>query len=187
MSGSQYEYKYVPATMCYNAEHETNFAELDMETMKSMVRRSNPSEVHNVSKGWADVYTQLVGGSTANGSGGSGGILKVFNAAVDEVLKDWEGDAAERFAAQAKKIAKKISDGAEYARYTSQVMENAASVLERIKPEVESMESPGALSSAWDNATDWDRDDSGLRRDPGQPQHDHSASAGQQPGRPVQG
>ncbi|MET8679869.1 hypothetical protein ABZW18_20380 [Streptomyces sp. NPDC004647] len=163
MSG--YEYKYYPATMCFNAEHETNFAEMDMDTMKAMVSASNPSDVHDVARGWAEVYNQLVGGSAAEGSGGGGGIKKIFTAAVDEVLKDWEGDAAESFQAQAKKISKKISDGAEYARYTSVAMGNAASALERIKPEVEAMEKPGTASSAWDSATDWDRDDSGLKRD----------------------
>ena len=159
------EYEYIPATMCYNAEHKTNFAELDMDTMKAMVSASNPSEVHDVAHGWADLYTQLVGGSATEGSGGSGGIKKIFTAAVEEVLQDWEGSAADQFRAEAQKIAKKISDGAEYARYTSIAMKNAATVLEKIKPEVEAMEKPSAASSAWDRATDLDRDDSGLKRD----------------------
>ncbi|MCM2579912.1 hypothetical protein [Streptomyces meridianus] len=159
------EYEYIPANMCYNAEHKTNFAELDMDTMKAMVSAAKPSDVHDVAHGWADLYHQLVGGTAAEGNGGSGGIKKIFTAAVEEVLQDWEGKAADQFRAEAQKIAKKISDGAEYARYTSIAMKNAATILGKIKPEVEAMEKPSALSSAWDSATDLDRDDSGLRRD----------------------
>ncbi|WP_399085026.1 hypothetical protein ACGH2B_05655 [Streptomyces sp. BBFR2] len=157
MSGTESEY--IPATICYAAEHETNFAEMDMDTMQAMVKASNPGEVHNVSKGWKDVYDQLVGGS-------GGGIKGAFDAAVKEVLQHWEGTSADKFREQANKISKKISDCSLYADYTSRAMKNAASVLEQLKPEVESMEKPGTM----DSAVNWfqdggSRDDSGLKRD----------------------
>ncbi|MGW1837188.1 hypothetical protein [Streptomyces sp. NPDC002067] len=157
MSGGDSEY--IPATMCYAAEHETNFAEMDMDTMQAMVKASNPSEVHNVSKGWKDVHDQLVGGS-------GGGIKGAFDAAVKEVLQHWEGASADKFLEQANKISKKISDCSLYADYTSRAMKNAANVLEQLKPEVESMEKPGTV----DSAVNWlgdggSRDDSGLKRD----------------------
>ncbi|WP_405745139.1 hypothetical protein OG422_23270 [Streptomyces sp. NBC_01525] len=157
MSGGDAEY--IPATMCYAAKHETNFAEMDMDTMQGMVKASNPSEVHNVSHGWKDVHDQLVGGS-------SGGIKGAFDKAVEEVLAHWQGPSAEKFRAQANKISKKISDCSLYADYTSRAMKNAANVLEQLKPEVESMEKPGKV----DSAVNWfedggSRDDAGLKRD----------------------
>ncbi|MFH8570670.1 hypothetical protein [Streptomyces sp. NPDC017993] len=158
MSGDV-EYEYMPATMCYAAEHETNFAEMDMDTMKAMVKASNPSEVHNVSQGWKDVHTQLVGG-------GGGGVKGAFDAAVKEVLEHWNGDAAEKFKAQAQKISKKISDGAMYADYTSRAMKNAATILEQLKPEVESMEKPSTANKAVNWVQDGgSRDDAGVKRD----------------------
>ncbi|MFF2927915.1 hypothetical protein ACFVTP_36920 [Streptomyces celluloflavus] len=159
MSGDELEYEYMPATMCYAAKHETNFAEMDMDTMKAMVKASNPGEVHNVSRGWKDVHTQLVGGS-------GGGIKGTFDAAVNEVLQHWEGPAAEKFRTQAQKISKKISDGALYADYTSTAMGNAAKVLEQLKPDIESMEKPSAANKAINWLEDGGRrDDSGLKND----------------------
>lgn len=157
--GAENDYEYIPATMCYAAKHETNFAEMDMDTMKDMVKASNPSEVHNVARGWADVHTQLVGGS-------GGGIKGAFDAAVNEVLQSWHGDSAEKFKAEAQKISKKIADGASYADYTSQAMKNAASILEQLKPDIESMEKPGTANSAVNWVEDGgSRDDSGVKRD----------------------
>ncbi|MFF4601163.1 hypothetical protein ACFY12_00185 [Streptomyces sp. NPDC001339] len=158
MSGSV-EYEYIPATMCYAAEHETNFAEMDMDTMKAMVKASNPTEVHNVSRGWSDVHNQLVGGS-------GGGVKGAFDAAVKEVLQSWHGASAEKFKAQAQKISKKIADGASYADYTSRAMKNAANVLEQLKPDIESMEKPSGGNSFVNWVQDGgSRDDAGLKRD----------------------
>ncbi|AJC55638.1 hypothetical protein [Streptomyces sp. 769] len=157
--GGAYEYVYMPATMCYNAQHETNFAEMDMDTMKDMVKVSNPTEVHNVARGWSDVHNQLVGGS-------GGGVKGAFDAAVNEVLQSWHGDAAEKFKAEAQKISKKIADGASYADYTSRAMTNAASILEKLKPDIESMEKPSTANSIVNAIEDGGhRDDSGLKRD----------------------
>ncbi|MFJ5676935.1 hypothetical protein [Streptomyces sp. NPDC093097] len=153
------DYEYVPATMCYAAKHETNFAELDMDTMKAMVRASSPAEVHNVSRGWSDVHTQLVGGS-------GGGIKGAFDAAVNEVLESWHGAAADKFKAQAQKISKKIGDSAMYADYTSRAMKNAATVLEQLKPDIESMEKPSTANKIVNYVEDGgSRDDSGLKED----------------------
>ncbi|MYT29002.1 MULTISPECIES: hypothetical protein [unclassified Streptomyces] len=158
--GAEYDdYEYIPATMCYNAKHETNFAELDMDTMKEMVKASSPSEVHNVARGWSDVHNQLVGGS-------GGGVKGAFDAAVNEVLQSWHGDAAEKFKAEAQKISKKIADGASYADYTSKAMTNAATILEQLKPEIESMEKPSGANSAVNWLEDGgSRDESGLKAD----------------------
>ncbi|MEU5304788.1 hypothetical protein ACH4YO_36515 [Streptomyces noursei] len=157
--GADYDYEYIPATMCYAAKHETNFAEMDMDTMKAMVKASNPSEVHNVAQGWSDVHKQLVGGQ-------GGGVKGAFDAAVNEVLQSWQGDAADKFKAEAQKISKKIADSASYADYTSQAMRNAASILEQLKPDIESMEKPSAANKAVNWLEDGgSRDDSGLKRD----------------------
>ncbi|QHC25164.1 hypothetical protein [Streptomyces sp. GS7] len=153
------DYEYMPATMCVAAKHETNFAEMDMDTMKDMVKASNPTEVHNVARGWEDVHTQLVGGS-------GGGIKGAFDAAVNEVLQSWHGAAAEKFKAQAEVISKKIADGATYADYTSRAMKSAATFLEQMKPDIESMEKPSGANSFVKYMEDGgSRDDSGLKRD----------------------
>ncbi|MFE7314817.1 hypothetical protein ACFU7T_17305 [Streptomyces sp. NPDC057555] len=157
--GSKYDYDYTPANMCFNAKHKTEFSSLDMDTMQAMVKASSPAEVHNVARGWSDVHTQLVGGS-------GGGIKGAFDAAVNEVLQSWHGAAADKFKAQAQIISKKIADGASYADYTSRAMTNAASVLEQLKPDIESMEKPSGLNSAVKWVEDGgSHDDSGLKSD----------------------
>ncbi|MFB6441396.1 hypothetical protein ACFCVY_32255 [Streptomyces sp. NPDC056411] len=157
--GERVEYEYMPATICESAEHETNFAEMDMDTMQHMVKASNPTEVHNVARGWSDVHTQLVGGS-------GGGVKGAFDAAVNEVLQHWHGDSADKFKEQANKISKKIYDGAQYADYTSKAMKSAATILEQLKPEIESMEKPSGGNSFVNWVEDGgSRDDGGLKRD----------------------
>ncbi|MER6052563.1 hypothetical protein K2224_34390 (plasmid) [Streptomyces sp. BHT-5-2] len=156
--GAKYDYDYTAANQCFNAKHESDFASMDMDTMKAMVKASNPGEVHSVAQGWSSVHNQLVGGS-------GGGIKGAFDAAVNEVLQSWHGAAAEKFKAQAQIISKKIGDGASYADYTSRAMKNAASILEHLKPEIESMEKPSGFSSAMKYVEDGGHDDSGLKSD----------------------
>jgi hypothetical protein len=154
MSGDRndgYTYEYQPATMCYNASHESDFAHMNMDQMKAMVRNAKPVEVHNVARGWTEVNNKLVG------EGGDGGVRGTFMKAVAAVLEHWEGDAADRFKEQADVIAQKLQDGAKYAQYTSTAMHSAATVLETIKPEVEAMEKPSATSSALDKVGDLGR------------------------------
>lgn len=166
MSGGKsdgYTYEYQPATMCYNASHESDFAHMDMDQMKAMVRNAKPVEVHNVARGWTEVNNKLVG------EGGDGGVRDTFLKAVAAVLEHWEGDSADRFKEQADVIAKKLQDGAKYAQYTSTAMHSAATVLETIKPEVEAMEKPGTTSSVLDAVGDLgSRSDEGLEDDLGQ-------------------
>ncbi|MBB1244780.1 hypothetical protein GL263_14565 [Streptomyces durbertensis] len=161
--GSEYEYhNYIPPQQCFNEKHTTNFANLDVSTMKAMVGAANPTEVLNVAKGWEDLCILLVGSSKG---GGTGGIHKDFTTAVKKVLNDWQGDAADRFKEEAEKIRKKLFDASEYARYTHLAMQNVGTVLKDIKAKVESMEEPGDLESAADKLADGKRDDSGLKRD----------------------
>ncbi|MEV0094785.1 hypothetical protein [Streptomyces sp. NPDC050738] len=157
--GDGYSYEYQPATMCYNAKHESDFANMDMDQMKAMVSSANPGAVHDVARGWTNVNNKLVG------EGGGGGARHAFLAAVSAVLEHWEGDSADRFKAQADVIAQKLQDGAQYAQYTSTAMHSAATVLETIKPEVEAMEKPGKASSLLDHVKDGHRTDAGLKDD----------------------
>jgi uncharacterized protein YukE len=151
------EYQYQAPTQCYVGEHTTDFAgSKDMDEMKAMLANASVKDVRSASRGWQIVHEQLVGAD---------GVKSVFDAAVDHITQHWEGKAADSFAAKAKQISKQISDGAQYAHYTSVAMENAAGALETIKPQVDSMEKPGAISSAWDYVTDDGRDDSGLKAD----------------------
>jgi uncharacterized protein YukE len=151
------EYQYQAPTQCYVGEHTTDFAgSKDMDEMKAMLANASVKDVRSASRGWQIVHDQLVGAD---------GVKSVFDAAVDHIMQHWEGKAADSFAAKAKQISKQISDGAQYAHYTSVAMENAAGALETIKPQVDSMEKPSALSSAWDYVTDDGRDDSPLKAD----------------------
>lgn len=151
------EYQYQAPTQCYVGEHTTDFAgSKDMDEMKAMLANASVKDVRSASRGWQIVHDQLVGAD---------GVKSVFDAAVDHIMQHWEGKAADSFAAKAKQISKQISDGAQYAHYTSVAMENAAGALETIKPQVDSMEKPSALSSAWDYVTDDGRDDSRLKAD----------------------
>ncbi|WP_329121635.1 WXG100 family type VII secretion target [Streptomyces sp. NBC_01465] len=155
-----YTYEYQPATMCYNAQHESDFANMDMDQMKAMVSGANPGAVHEVARGWTSVNNKLVG------EGGGGGARHDFMAAVSAVLEHWEGDSADRFKEQADAIAKKLQDGAQYAQYTSTAMHSAATVLETIKPEVEAMKKPSTGNSIVNAIQDGgSRSDAGLKKD----------------------
>lgn len=146
-------YTYQAPTQCYAGENTTNFKNHDMDTMKSMVQNSDPGAVHEAAQGWKGVHDQLVE------------VKSVYEAAVAEVLQDWEGSSADKFQARSKIIVQKIHDTSTYATYVSTAMTSAANVLGEIKPEVMAMEKPSGGGSAWDKATDGGRDEDGLNRD----------------------
>ncbi|WP_326572172.1 hypothetical protein OIE69_13170 [Actinacidiphila glaucinigra] len=157
--GTYYEYN--APTQCYAGEHTTDFAgSKNMDQMKGMLANADHAEVESCAKGWMQVHDQLVVGS--------GSAKSVFDAAVEHITQHWDGAAAEGFKAQAKVITKMISDCSTYARYTSQAMTNAASVLKTIKPQVDAMEKPGTMSSFGDALGDgFDRSDAQLHSDLG--------------------
>ncbi|MDX2703920.1 hypothetical protein PV350_13765 [Streptomyces sp. PA03-6a] len=157
--GTYYEYN--APTQCYAGEHTTDFAGgKNMDQMKGMLANADHVEVESCAKGWMQVHDQLVVGS--------GSAKSVFDAAVEHITQHWDGAAAEGFKAQAKVITKMISDCSTYARYTSQAMTNAASILKTIKPQVDAMEKPGTLSSFGDALGDgFDRSDAQLHSDLG--------------------
>lgn len=152
---------YNAPTQCYVGEHTTDFAGTkNMDQMQGMLANADHVEVESCAKGWMQVHDQLVVGS--------GSAKAVFDAAVEHVTQHWDGAAAEGFKAQAKIITKMIGDCSTYARYTSQAMTNAASVLKTIKPQVDAMDKPGTLSSLGNAIGDgFDRSDDQLRSDLG--------------------
>ncbi|MER5438930.1 hypothetical protein [Streptomyces sp. NPDC002790] len=153
MSDKGADYTYVAPMQCYAGKNTTNFKDHDMDTMKSMVQNSDPSAVHEAAQGWKGVHDQLVE------------VKSVYEAAVAEVMKDWEGASADQFQARSKVISKKIHDTSTYATYVSTSMTSAANVLGDIKPEVMAMEKPSGGSSIGDRLTDGGRDEDGLNRD----------------------
>lgn len=155
--GTYYEYQ--APTQCYAGDHTTNFAGAkNMDQMKAMVANADHVEVESCAKGWLQVHDQLITGS--------GSAKSVFDAAVEHITQHWDGAAAEGFRAQATVISKMITDCSTYAKYTSQAMTNAASVLKTIKPQVDAMEKPGTLSSWGDALGDgFDRSDAQLHAD----------------------
>ncbi|WP_353945083.1 hypothetical protein ABII15_28315 [Streptomyces sp. HUAS MG91] len=153
MSDKDADYTYNAPTQCYVGKHTSDFKNYNMDQMKAMVQGASPGGVREVSEGWKAIRDQLVETKT------------VYEAAVAEVLQDWEGTSADQFQARSKVISKKIQDTSTFAENLSTTMANAAVVLERIKPEVMAMEKPGTGSSLWDKATDGGRDEEGLNRD----------------------
>ncbi|MFI5657891.1 WXG100 family type VII secretion target [Streptomyces sp. NPDC051684] len=151
MSGDSNGYQ--APTQCYVGDNTTNFKNHDMDTMKSMVQNADPGAVHEAAQGWKGVHDQLAE------------IKSVYEAAVAEVLQDWEGTSADQFQARSKVVSKKIHDTSTYASYVSTAMTSAGNVLGDIKPEVMAMEKPSGGSSAWDKVTDGGRDEDGLNRD----------------------
>ena len=160
------EYSYNPAQQCFNEKHTTEFVHLLTPQLKGMATAANPTEVAKVANGWSGLYTKLVGGKPSDTEAAGGGILKDFSSAVDKVLEDWEGDAADKFKAEAKKIKKKISDASQYAKYTHVAMDSVARVLADIRPKVMNAEPPSSGESMGDKIKDLgSRDDSGFRND----------------------
>ncbi|MER5947726.1 hypothetical protein ABT127_16860 [Streptomyces sp. NPDC001904] len=153
MSDKGADYNYQAPTQCYVGEHTSDFKNHDMDQMKAMVQNANPSDVHHAANGWKGVHDQLVD------------VKAVYEAAVSEVLKDWEGASADQFQARSKIIAKKIEDTSTYATYVSTAMTSAAVKLDEIKPEVMAMQKPSKASSIGDRLTDGGRDTDGLDRD----------------------
>ncbi|MFJ9088369.1 WXG100 family type VII secretion target [Streptomyces sp. NPDC102384] len=153
MSDQNEGYTYQPPTQCYVGEHTTDFKNHDMDQMKSMVQNANPEDVRRASDGWKGVHDQLVE------------VKAVYEAAVAEVLQDWEGSSADQFQARSKILAKKIQDTSSYATNVSLSMANAATALTEMRRDVMAMEKPSSGGSAVDWATDGGRDTKGLDRD----------------------
>lgn len=147
---------------CYAGEHTTDFAGTkNMDQMKAMLANADPGEVESCAKGWMQVHNQLVEGS--------GSAKAIFDAAVEHITQHWEGPAAEGFKAEAATITNMITNCSAYAKYTSQAMTGAASILRVIKPQVDAMDKPDSVSSAVDRIGDgfdgFGRSDEQLRAD----------------------
>lgn len=154
-SDNQIDYDYTEMNMCFNEKHSTPFAsDKNMDQMQEMVRHSNPKAVTDVAVGWDGLSKALIS------------IQRDFDKEVARIQEHWKGTAADRFAEKAKRVSKSLGDCAKYASHTSTAMQNAGSVLGRIKDEVLAMEKPSALSSALNSLGDgFTRSDEGMKRD----------------------
>ncbi|WP_079025124.1 PPE domain-containing protein [Streptomyces leeuwenhoekii] len=154
-SDNQIDYDYTEMNMCFNEKHSTPFAsDKNMDQMQEMVRHSNPKAVTDVAVGWDGLSKALIS------------IQRDFDKEVARIQEHWKGTAADRFAEKAKRVSKSLGDCAKYASHTSTAMQNAGSVLSRIKDEVLAMEKPSALSSALNSLGDgFTRSDEGMKRD----------------------
>ncbi|MFE2429649.1 WXG100 family type VII secretion target [Streptomyces sp. NPDC059373] len=156
------EYQYHgPQYGPYVGHVETDFAMgKNMDEMKAMLSNADPGAVDGVAKAWKSVEQQLVGAD---------GAKALLETAVDHILQTWEGSSADGFAAEAKKISKKITDGATYAKYTGTAMQSAADALTHYKGIVEKMQKPDESSSLGDHIKDaftgHHRSDAGLKAD----------------------
>ncbi|MFJ9178768.1 WXG100 family type VII secretion target [Streptomyces sp. NPDC102360] len=153
MSDQGADYTYQAPTQCYVGDNTTDFKNLDMDTMKSMVQNANPENVHRAARGWKGVHDQLVAAKEA------------YEHAVSEVMEHWEGPSADQFQARSKVISKKIHDTSTYATQVSTAMTSAANVLGDIQKQVVAMQKPSAGESRSDRLTDINRDEDGLNRD----------------------
>ncbi|WP_420035850.1 hypothetical protein ACN2WE_29625 [Streptomyces sp. cg28] len=147
------DYTYHAPTQCYVGKHTSDFKNYNMDQMKAMLQNAKSGAVHDVADGWKAIHDQLVEAKT------------VYEAAVAEVLHDWEGASADQFHARSKVISKKIVDTSTYASNISTTMASAATALDEIKPLVMAMEKPSSVASAKDKLTDGGRDEDGLARD----------------------
>jgi uncharacterized protein YukE len=154
-SDKQIDYDYTEMNMCFNEKHTTPFAsEKNMDQMQEMVRHSNPKAVTDVAVGWDGLSKALID------------VQRDFDKEVARIQEHWKGAAADRFAEKAKQVSKSLGDCAKYAGHTSTAMQNAGSVLGRIKDEVLAMEKPSALSSALNSLGDgFTRSDEGMKQD----------------------
>ncbi|OEV29797.1 hypothetical protein AN219_14535 [Streptomyces nanshensis] len=148
---------FTDSNMCFSGEVKTAFATAeDIDSMKAMLAGARPDQVLDVADGWMAVHDHLVSGG--------GSIKSDFDKAVDHVLQHWEGESADEFAKEAKKVSKSITDCSTYASRMSTVMRNVGQQLSDIKPKVEAIEKPGTISSAMNSLGDgFSRDDSKWR------------------------
>ncbi|MYW69525.1 hypothetical protein GTY65_36480 [Streptomyces sp. SID8379] len=153
MGDASADYTYHAPTQCYVGEHTSDFKNYNMDQMKAMLQDAKPGAVREVADGWKAIHDQLVEAKS------------VYEAAVSEVLQDWQGSSADQFQARSKVISKKIQDTSSYASNISTTMANAATVLDEIRPEVLAMEKPSGGGSVMDRLTDGGRDEDGLNRD----------------------
>jgi hypothetical protein len=134
----------------------TDFGNIDIDTMKSMLDGVDPGGVEAVGHHWEKVHDHLVG----PGGGGSGdSAYGQLQKAVENVMEHWEGESANQFRRQADHILQQIHNTASHAKVVSTAVKQTGGDIRTQKAALDAIEKPSWFSSAWDSLTDSGRSD----------------------------
>lgn len=132
-------------------ETKTSFINCSLKELKQMLEGTNPNLIEEVGRHWGRVNEILAGGD-------GGGIAGLLDKSVDNVLEHWEGEAAQAFEKEARKIAQSLRNTAWYANLNSSQMADAGSQLRRFKTQLDDIEEPSGWAKIGDALSDWQWD-----------------------------
>ncbi|MEV1085313.1 hypothetical protein AB0I98_45055 [Streptomyces sp. NPDC050211] len=127
---------------------KTQFIDYSLKELKQMLEGTNPGQIEETGRHWAKVDEILAGGQ-------GGGIAGLLDKSIDNVLEHWEGEAAQAFEKEARKIAQSIRNAAWHADLNSSQMADAASQLRRFKAQLDQIEEPSGWAKIGDALSDW--------------------------------
>ncbi|MET9832317.1 hypothetical protein ABZ078_24130 [Streptomyces sp. NPDC006385] len=127
---------------------KTQFINYSLKELKQMLDGTNPGLIEETGRNWGKVNEILSGGE-------GGGIAGLLDKSVDNVLEHWEGEAAQAFEREARKIARSIRNAAWHADLNSSQMADAASQLRRFKAQLDEIEEPSGWAKLGDALSDW--------------------------------
>ncbi|MGW7662185.1 hypothetical protein [Streptomyces sp. NPDC054756] len=130
---------------------KTQFINYSLKELKAMLDGTNPDLIEETGRHWGKVNEILSGGQ-------GGGIAGLLDKSVDNVLEHWEGEAAQAFEREARKIAQSIRNAAWHADLNSSQMADAGSQLRRYKAQLDEIKEPSGWAKLGDALSDWQWD-----------------------------
>ncbi|MGP2441853.1 WXG100 family type VII secretion target [Streptomyces sp. JW3] len=130
---------------------KTSFINYSLKELKQMLEGTNPGAIENVGHHWGEVSEILAGDS-------DGGIAGALEKSIDNVLEHWEGEAAQAFEKEARKIAQSLRNAAWQADLNSSQMIDAGSQLRRYKDQLDDIKEPSGWAKVGDALSDWQWD-----------------------------
>ncbi|CAM5554970.1 hypothetical protein [Streptomyces viridochromogenes] len=130
---------------------KTQFINYSLKELKAMLDGTNPGLIEETGRHWGKVNEILSGGQ-------GGGIAGLLDKSVDNVLEHWEGEAAQAFEREARKIAQSIRNAAWHADLNSSQMADAGSQLRRYKAQLDEIKEPSGWAKVGDALSDWQWD-----------------------------
>ncbi|CAL9545900.1 hypothetical protein SUDANB58_04346 [Streptomyces sp. enrichment culture] len=127
---------------------KTQFINYSLKELKQMLEGTNPGLIEETGRHWGKVNEILAGGE-------GGGIAGLLDKSVDNVLEHWEGEAAQAFEREARKIAQSLRNVAWHADLNSSQMTDAASQLSRYKAQLDDIKEPSGWAKLGDALSDW--------------------------------
>ena len=127
---------------------QTQFINYSLKELKEMLEGTNPDLIEETGRHWGKVDEILAGGE-------GGGIAGLLDKAVDNVLEHWEGEAAQAFERQARKISQSLRNAAWHADLNRSQMVDAGSQLRRFKAQLDEIKEPSGWAKVGDALSDW--------------------------------